>query len=168
MAELINQRFDERIAAIYDEETNAHRAKKKLREELNLNPQVLHVIGPKERKTAEKLEGRSAPIGKQMLSAHFLYAIASFLLGMLIALLLVEFGPSLFANNPLFTFMAFVSPGIFIGVFVGGLRSLKPERDRINQATIEAKGENKWTLVVDTEKAQASKDDIIETIKQTL
>ncbi len=37
MAELINQRFDERIAAIYDEETNAHRAKKKLREELNLN-----------------------------------------------------------------------------------------------------------------------------------
>lgn len=168
MAELINQRFDERIAAIYDEETKAHRAKKKLLQALDIDPQDMKVIGPEEGKAAEQLEGKSAPIGKQMLSTHVLHAIASFLVGMLIALLLVEFGPSMFANNPLFTFMAFISPAIFMGAFVGGIRSLKPERDRVNQATIEAKGAKKWTLVVETEQATASKDDILKTIKQTL
>ena len=168
MAELINQAFDERIAAFYDEETKAQRAKKTLRETLALDAQALKIIGPEGNNVSKQLEGKSAPIGKQMLSAHFLYAIASFLLGMLIALLLVEFGPSLFANNPLFTFIAFVSPGIFIGVFAGGLRSLKPERDAVNQAVLEAKEENKWTLVVNTGGTDVSKDEIVATIKQTL
>lgn len=168
MAELINQAFDERIAAFYDEETKVQRAKKTLRDELALDAQALKIIGPQVGNVSKQLEGNSAPIGKQMLSAHFLYAIASFLLGMLIALLLVEFGPSLFANNPLFTFIAFVSPGIFIGVFAGGLRSLKPERDAVNQAVLEAKAKKKWTLVVHTEGADVPKDQIIETIKQTL
>jgi uncharacterized membrane protein len=167
MSELTTHLLDDRIVAVYDDNKEANDAKAKLSTELNINTDKIDIVAPKDKGISEKLEGKSSPIGKQMLTAHFLYSIASFLLGMLIALLLVSFGPALFANNPLFTFIAFVSPGIFMGIFYGGLRSLKPERDPVNQAVVQAKEKSKWTLLINTNKVDVPKQEIVSLLQQT-
>ncbi|MBF7073424.1 hypothetical protein ISG33_08450 [Glaciecola sp. MH2013] len=167
MSVVITNAFDHRIAAVYDEREKIEEARSLLKKRFNLDEKNIKILKPNESSVSAKLEGESAAIGKQMISDHFLYAFASFVFGMLVAVLLVGFGPAMFSNNPLFTFVALISPGIFMGVFYAGMRSLKPERDTINQAALKANNENNWTLLIDVEAVNVSKQKIVDEIKQT-
>ncbi len=76
--------------------------------------------------------------------------------GLVTAFLLTLFGPALTQQNPLFTYVALISPGIFIGLFIAGLIGLRPDRNQVIQTVRHAVRFGKVALVINLEKSQSS------------
>lgn len=167
MTAIINNLLDERVAATYKTKDDVTQARIVLLRKLGLRDSNVKIIAPNDEFQGRKLEGRSKKIGSNMLRLHLRHTLFGFVIGMAIAFLLVQFGPALAQNNPFFTYIALISPGVFIGLFYAGLRSLKPEHDAINQQAMKAKEENYWTLLVETQDEKVTKDAICDEIQQT-
>ena len=167
MTAIINNMLDDRVAATYKTKDDINQAKIVLTRKLGLRESKVKIIAPSDRMEGAKLEGESNKVGNNMLMLHIRNTFLGFVIGMVIAFLLVQFGPALTQNNPMFTYIALISPSIFIGMFFAGFRSLKPEHDIINQHAVEAQQENYWTLLVETKEIDISKDAICEEIQQT-
>ncbi len=167
MSNITNNLGDSRIAAIYSSQDGVEQAKAIILRKLGLPESKVKIIRPSDEQTSRKLEGKSQPIGKKMLNLHFVYGFYGLLVGMGLAFLLVEFGPDFTTQNPFFTYIALISPGLFIGLFIAGLLSLKPQRDRLNQDVVAHKNNNDWTLVIDTTQTQYSKEDVVSEIEHT-
>lgn len=159
--------FDERVLATYTSRDKVNQAYVVLRRKLGLADASMQILGPKHSKLSETLEGNSELIGQSMLILHICYASLGLVSGLLLATLLVQYGPPLFNNSPVFTYIALISPGIFIGLFIAGLRSLKPERDPINISIVESAQAGDWALVIDTDSLPVSKNAVVEEIEST-
>ncbi len=158
---------DKRVAAIYLSKEQVLSASAVIRRRLGLPERKVKVISPNESKPERKLEKRSEKVGANMFNLHYFYGALGLVIGMVIAYLLVTFGPVWTQQNPVFTYIALISPGLFVGLFIAGFLSLKPEHDPINQETIEKQDEGKWTLVVDTEDTSCSRDDVVKEMETT-
>lgn len=158
---------DKRVAAIYLSKEQVLSASAVIRRKLGLPDRKVQVISPTESKPEDKLEKRSEKVGANMFNLHYFYGTAGLLVGIIIAYLLVNFGPAWSQQNPVFTYIALISPALFVGLFLAGFLSLKPEHDPINQETIEKQSEGKWTLVVDTENTSCSRDDVVKEMENT-
>ncbi|WP_232364936.1 hypothetical protein [Salinimonas marina] len=71
------------------------------------------------------------------------------------AWLLVSFGPALTQNNPLFTYIAMISPGIFIGLFIAGLISLRPDRSEVIDTVRHAIRRKHFAVIVNLKQSQS-------------
>lgn len=167
MTEPISNPLDDRVTASYSTHDDAKQAKAVLMRKLGLSDTSITLIEPNDTTPSRKLEGKSAPIGKKMLLLHLKYPAIGLLVGMIIAFLLVQFGPAFAQKSPMFTFIALISPGIFIGAFYAGFRSLKPEHDLVNQDVVESTEKNQWSLLIGTEQTDISKEEICEELKHT-
>lgn len=167
MSAITNNMFDDRVIATYASVDKVKQAKIVLKRKLGLTDNKIEIIAPNNGVISQKLEGNSKAIGSNMLKLHVKYATIGLVVGMIAAFLLVKFGPALTQSNPMFTYIALISPGIFIGTFYAGLRSLKQEHDIVNQQAVKAKQEDYWTLMVDTQDTDISKEAICEEIKDT-
>jgi uncharacterized membrane protein len=167
MTAAVTNSLDERIIATYPTNDKAKQAKVVLMRKLGLLSGSIKIVEPNEKTPSEKLEGSSKPIGKKMLLLHLKYPAMGFLIGMCIAFLLVLFGPAFAQISPMFTFIALISHGVFIGAFFAGFRSLKPEHDHLNQHALQAKEQDYWSLIVNTNDTDISKQDICDEIEQT-
>jgi hypothetical protein len=167
MSVIINNILDHRVAATYKTKDDIKQAKIVLTRKLGLRESNVKIIAPNDNMEGAKLEGKSKKVGNNMLMSHVRNTLLGFLIGMAIAFILVQYGPALTQNNPMFTYIALISPGIFIGMFFAGFRSLKPEHDIINQHAVKAQQENYWTLLVETKDMDMSKEAICEEIQHT-
>jgi uncharacterized protein YacL len=167
MTAIINNMLDDRVAATYKTKDDINQAKIVLTRKLGIRESKVKIIAPSDNMKDAKLEGKSQKVGSNMLMSHVRNTLLGFVIGMIIAFLLVQYGPALTQNNPMFTYIALISPGIFIGMFFAGFRSLKPEHDIINQHAVKAQQENYWTLLIETKDTDISKDAICEEIEHT-
>lgn len=158
---------DTRVVATYYSKDKVKAATAVLVKKLSLSPKSLKIISPDESNVSGRLESRREKVGENMLTLHFVYGSAGLIISMLLAHLLIGFGPEWAQQNQMFTYIALVSPGLFIGLFVAGFLSLKPERDIITQEVVKQNNDGKWTLVIDTENEAISRDDIVEEVKNT-
>ena len=89
-------------------------------------------------------------------SSHLLLGSVGLVVGLVAASLLTLFGPALTQQNPLFTYVALISPGIFIGLFIAGLIGLRPDRNQVIQTVRHAVRFGKVALVINLKKSQSS------------
>jgi hypothetical protein len=158
---------DDRIAAVYKSREEATTARKTLLKELKISDTAVSLIAPDNHEPGRKLEGNSKGIGKNMLWLHLVYGAAGLVVGLILGWLLVNYGPGFTRLNPMFTYIAMLSPGLFIGLFLSGLMSLKPQHDAVNQGTVSAGNAGDWTLLVKLSDESVSKEDVESAIKQT-
>ena len=78
------------------------------------------------------------------------------IVGLVAAFLLTQFGLALTQQNPLFTYIALISPGIFIGLFIAGLIGLRPDRNEVIQTVRHAVRYGKVALVINLKKSQSA------------
>lgn len=159
--------FDSRVIATYSSSEKVDRAKTILKTKLGLGSSNIKLITPNDDAIGKKLEGSSRQVGKSMLRSHFIYALLGLAVGIVLAALLVEYGPALTRNNPLFTYIAFSGPALYIVTIGGGVKALKPQHDPVNMKAVKAKEEGCWSLMVSTENTSITKDDIVEELKHT-
>lgn len=143
------------LAAIFDDEQQATRSITSLKTQTHLSPQQFTLIHPHDQAFNAKLEKASDKIGKHLWHSHLILGAAGIFTGLLLAFILVNIGPALTQNNPLFTYIALISPGLFIGLFVAGLISLRPDRDAIVQTVRTAIRRGKCALVVNLKQNQS-------------
>lgn len=144
----LNTIADNRVIAFYRNKEDAIIASTILQRKLGLDKEQIELITPSTANMEEKLEGDSKSIAKELLKLHIVYACVGLAIGMVIAHLLVLFGPTATQSNPVFTYIALSSPSLFLGLFIAALRSLKPEHDHANQMAVSAGDKNLVTLVV--------------------
>lgn len=143
------------VAAIFDDEQQATQGITTLKTQTNLSPQQITLIHPHDQGFSAKLEKASEKVGKRLWHSHLILGAAGIVTGLLFAFTLVNIGPALTQNNPLFTYIALVSPGLFIGLFVAGLIGLRPDRDAIVQTVRSAIRRGKYALVINLNQQQS-------------
>lgn len=165
MSTTIKNPLEQRIIATYSSKDAVDQTKVVLTRKLGLDEESLTVIEPTGEAHGKKLKNENT--AKNSLYLHIKYPLVGFIVGMIIAFSLVEFGPVLTRSNPMFTFIACISLGLFLGAFYAGLRTLKPEQDSINLEAVKAPRKNYWTLLVKMQNVNVSKEAIREEIRQT-
>ncbi len=142
------------LASIFAEQDKAKYTISEVIRHTPVAPEQITVISPNDPDFNRKLEGESRELGKMMWYSHLILGGAGLLIGMIVAYVLVEFGPALTQNNPLFTYVAMISPGIFIGLFVAGLLSLRPDRTEVIDVVREAVRNKHYAVIVNLRKGQ--------------
>lgn len=144
------------VAAVFPSKQSLQDAMTSIKDEASVEPSQMEIIEAGDPKMSEKLERNSASIGKSMWSSHLLLGSLGLVVGFIAAFLLTQFGPALTQQNPLFTFIALISPGLFIGLFVAGLLGLRPDRNELIQTVRHAVRYGEVALVVNLKKSQSS------------
>ena len=144
------------VAAVFPSKIKVQEVLEIVQEETSVEASQIEIIEAGDPNMSEKLERNSASIGKSMWSSHLLLGSVGLVVGLVTAFLLTLFGPALTQQNPLFTYVALISPGIFIGLFIAGLIGLRPDRNQVIQTVRHAVRFGKVALVINLEKSQSS------------
>lgn len=144
------------VAAVFPSKRKVQEVLEIVQEETSVEASQIEIIEAGDPNMSEKLERNSASIGKSMWSSHLLLGSVGLVVGLVTAFLLTLFGPALTQQNPLFTYIALISPGIFIGLFIAGLIGLRPDRNQVIQTVRHAVRFGKVALVINLEKSQSS------------
>ena len=142
------------VAAVYDNEKDAQESVDELTSATDIGQHQITVINPSDQDFSEKLEQDSQKLGSRMWYSHIIFGTAGLIAGLIVAWVLVTVGPALTQNNPLFTFIAMISPGIFIGLFMAGLFNLRPDRTEIIDMVRHAIRREHFAVVVNLKKTQ--------------
>ena len=144
------------VAAVFTSKRKVQEVLEIVQEETSIEASQIEIIEAGDPNMSEKLERSSASIGKSMWSSHLLLGSVGLVAGLVTAFLLTLFGPALTQQNPLFTYIALISPGIFIGLFIAGLIGLRPDRNQVIQTVRHAVRFGKVALVINLQKSQSS------------
>ena len=144
------------VAAVFPSKIKVQEVLEIVQEETSVEASQIEIIEAGDPHMSEKLERNSASIGKSMWSSHLLLGSVGLVVGLVTAFLLTLFGPALTQQNPLFTFIALISPGIFIGLFIAGLIGLRPDRNQVIQTVRHAVRFGKVALVINLKNSQSS------------
>ena len=143
------------VASVFDSKLNANKAIEQVVRGTDVESQQVTLIEPDDSDFNRKLEGDSKALGKMMWYSHLLLGAAGLVVGLITAYLLVNIGPALTQQNPLATYIAVISPGIFIGLFVAGLLSLRPDRTEIIEVVRKAIKTKHYAVVVNLKSGQS-------------
>lgn len=144
------------VAAVFPSKQKVQEVLEIVKDNTSVEASQVEIIEAGDPKMSEKLERNSASIGKSMWSSHLLLGSIGVVLGLITAFLLTQFGPALTQQNPLFTYIALISPGLFIGLFIAGLIGLRPDRNEVIQTVRHAVRYGKVALVINLKKSQSS------------
>ena len=149
---------DLQVAAVFSSKRKVQEVLEVVQNQTSVAASQVEIIEAGDPNMSEKLERNSASIGKRMWSSHLLLGAIGLICGLLAAFLLTQFGPALTQQNPLFTYIALISPGLFIGLFIAGLIGLRPDRSEVVQTVRHAVRYGKVALVINLRKSQSSSE----------
>ncbi|WP_218310650.1 hypothetical protein [Alteromonas antoniana] len=155
-AELISAKHTQ-VAAIFNSQQEASNSASELTKNTAVKASQITLVDPNDNKLSQKLEGPSKPIGKSMWHSHLALGGAGLVAGLIAAFFLTQFGPALTQQNPLFTYIALISPGLFIGLFIAGLIGLRPDRTEIINTVRHAVKERRYALIINLKDSQSVK-----------
>lgn len=157
---------DNRVAVSVTSPMPVKQAKALVNMTTGITDDAIEVISDRDTAAEAKIEEPPQFLGRTMLKIHLKYAFFGLLIGMIIAFLLTQVGPEFTKTNANFTYLALISPGMFIGVFLAGFRSLAPGRDKTNLEVMERNQNNQTTLVVRCDD-NTDKERVVRAIEQT-
>lgn len=146
------------IASVFESRENAHRAIQNVVKTSVVEAPQVTLIEPGDTEFNRKLEGDSKALGNMMWYSHLILGGAGLIIGLIVAYFLVEFGPAMTQQNPIFTYIALISPGLFVGLFVAGLISLRPDRTKIIEVVRSAIKSKRYAVIVNLRKGQSASD----------
>ncbi|AFJ03744.1 hypothetical protein Q7C_2623 [Methylophaga frappieri] len=148
---LIDEAHPGKIAAVFNNETDARAAEKALLQSGFFSQDVINIIQPNDANLSHKIEPDSPGIAGTILKSHGVLGVVGLLAGLILASILITAGPTFTESNPGATYFALGFVGLMIGMMIAGAISLRPDHDPLITETVEASADNKWTIVVQAE-----------------
>jgi hypothetical protein len=133
------------VAATFSDQATAAEAATELRADL---PQVeVDLVRPRDADFARKMEPESTGIWRTAIRSHLLLGPAGLLVGALAAATLVGLGWPAAASSPMFTFLFLATLGLFAGLMLAGLLTLRPDRSRVTLSIRRRSRTGQWAVV---------------------
>lgn len=164
---VIEEKKPGKVGGVFESEAAAKNAVKSLVSEGAINLQNIELVEPRdaspERDDAleHKMEPEDKGIARTLAKSHLILGATGLLAGLLASTLLITVGPQLARANPLFTFIPLTLIGVFLGLLLAGLISLRPDHDRLINKSRNAAKSGRWSVVVhtaNTEEKQRAKN----------
>lgn len=144
---VIEEDFPHAVSGIFSGRRTAQRRAEALVDQAGLETEQVRLVRPGDDELARKVEPDSQGIFQTMLSAHLWAALAGLTIGIVLAWAMISVGPNWARSNPWFTVLAFAWVGTLATALLGGLITLRPDRDRVALSTREASDQGDWIVV---------------------
>lgn len=133
------------VAATFADRASAADAATELRADL---PQVeVDLVRPRDADFARKMEPESKGIWRTAIRSHLLLGPAGLLLGAVAAATLVANGWPAAASSPMLATLFLSTLGLFAGLMLAGLLTLRPDRSRVTLSIRRRSRAGKWAVV---------------------
>lgn len=144
-ASLFGERSLTLVAATFSNRASAIDAATELRADM---PQVeVDLLRPRDADFARKMEPESQGIWRTAIRSHLVLGPAGLLLGAAAAATLVELGWPAAASSPMFATLFLATLGLFAGLMLAGLVTLRPDRSRVTLSIRRRNRSGQWAVV---------------------
>ena len=137
-----------KVAASFPSPVSAQQAAAGVASTLSLGAAQVQLVRPGDPHPGRKLEPESAGIWRTIVVAHVRLGIVGAVVGALAFWVMYEMGVRFIVNSAVAALLVLVFFGLVAGLMLGGLVSLRPDHDRMVEATREAMEEGQTTVVV--------------------
>ncbi len=171
---VIDEKNPSKVAGTFASEANAKAAQEKLIQQGHFKASAIKIVAPNDADISEKIEPTNTGIAKTLVNTHVIFGIVGLLLSLLLAFVLVLFGPEMFKSSPLQVFFALGFVGLLLGLMFAGGLSLRPDQDPLITDTVEASTHARWSVIVqiesddDNERAQQLMEETAISVTHTL
>lgn len=163
---LSGERSTTLIAALFADSARAEEASMRLRDEARLADSQIRLVRPDDPAFARKLEPETQGIWRTARRTHIWLGLAGLIVGAAIGSALYGFGVPAFVSSALVALAACALLGLFGGLLLAGLLTLRPDHDLVIERVRDAAAAGGWIVVAhptnDTQTARAE-----ETLKDT-
>ena len=158
---VIEEKKPGKVGGVFESEAAAKNAVKSLVSEGAINLQNIDLVEPRDRSLENKVEPEDKGIALTLTRSHLILGAAGLLAGLLVSTLLVTEGPQTARANPVFAFIPLTLLGVFLGLLLAALISLRPNHNRLINRSRKAEKAGRWSVVVhtaNTEEKQRAKN----------
>jgi hypothetical protein len=135
------------VAALFHDADAADRAAKRLREDRAMRDAKVQVVSPHDPNLELKLEPEPAGIWRTLLRTHARLGVVGLVLGLLTGGVLVAAGLPAFVSAPMVATVALGVFGLFGGMLLAGLLSIRPDHEVVITAVRERTAGGDWAVV---------------------
>lgn len=147
-----------KVAAVFPRAGQAREAARAVAAALQLGEAQVQVIAPADPQAARKLQPEARGIWRTIVVAHARLGIVGLVAGGVAFALLHASGVPFIVNSPVASALVLLFFGAIAGLMLGGLVALRPDQDRMVQATRDAQDEGNTTVVVHAFSAEQAKE----------
>ncbi|HET8807870.1 MAG TPA: hypothetical protein VFM76_05780 [Methylophaga sp.] len=153
---VIDEQYTAKVAAVFNTEAEARAASEELINEGHFSGAAVNIVTPNDDNLSEKIEPESKGIVQTFMKSHGILGVVGLLAGLIAASILVAAGPVFTQDSPMATYFTLGFVGLFIGMMVAGIITLRPDHDPLIIMVINASQNQQWTVVVQTKDQQAT------------
>jgi len=151
---VIKEQYPHAVIGRFSDEQAARNGVMALLEGTRLGTRQVKVLRPDDSDLSRKLEPESGRIYRTLISAHLWSALSGFIVGIALAWLMMRIGPSWAGDSPTFTLITFAWVGTLAGAMIGGLITLRPDREPLRMAARQSSAEGEWAVIAHCENAE--------------
>jgi hypothetical protein len=151
------------VAATFSDQATAAEAATELRADM---PQVeVDLVRPRDADFARKMEPESAGIWRTAIRSHLVLGPAGLVVGALAAATLVVLGWPAAVTSPMLTTLFLAMLGLFGGLMLAGLFTLRPDRSRVTLSIRRRNRAGQWAVVAHP-KSSAQSDWVVDRLRK--
>ena len=148
--ELVGEHHAGMVSGIFCSEAEAKNAVESLVKEGDFESSHIDMVAPDDKEFEKKIEPESDGVGTTLFKSHIILGATGFLAGLLMAAFFTVLGPKFIQSSPMFSTIAFGLIGLFLGLIVAGVITLRPDHDGVINDTRQAIRSGLWAVVVHT------------------
>lgn len=142
------------VAALFDNGTAAARAAGSLQRQQRGERCPVLVVEPNDPRLGRKLEPESTGIWHTLLRSHARLAVLGVVAGAVVGAVLVAGGWDAAGASPGLTIAVAAAYGLFAGLLLAGLLTLRPDRSRVIHSVRAATEHGRWAVVAHPRSAE--------------
>lgn len=145
---ILDETYSSKVTAEFGARESAETFIAKVKADPGLQQTRAELVVPGDQRMGQKLEPESRGIARTAAKSHLILGVAFLLLGLVVAGLLVNLGPTLMRSSPVMTFIALGIVFPLVGLMLAGAITMRPDHDPMIDSTRHAAGSGRWTVVV--------------------
>ncbi len=145
---LSDQALRAQVGAVFADEADVHKAVEQLISRIGVSARQIRIVEPGDPAAVRQQEPKGSGIAGMLLQSKSILGVAGLLFGVVISLLLILLAGDPFTGNPYYTLLIVGLSGTIGGLLLGGLASLRPDRDWL-ATWIEGASNERWLLLIE-------------------
>jgi hypothetical protein len=145
---LFGERSLTTVAALFGQRRDARDAAQDVVHDAHLPETQVRVVGPGDPAVDRVLEPEDRGIANTLVKSHITLGLAGFIVGLTAGAILILAGVGWAVSSPVATLCLAAAFGAVVGLLLGGLVSIRPDRALLDTAVEAAIQKGRWAVIV--------------------